>query len=197
MIGEALMCKDNVEEVNKMNYPYTVGFGTVDEESRPYWSEEVHEYLIITTDEDQTCYSRTTNGIQSNYRTSRTVLGHIDLTTGEQYSGKDAVLWEMTAEEHDTELYLQSELQHPFRLTFLCRNKSNHILVQTYGDYLCIDIRCETKLVFLLSNTAHQCVVLLGLILYLLIIIFHPLRSFQLAKLQKKLHSYPIFTYFK
>ena len=88
-----------------MNYPYTVGFGRVDEENKPYWSEEVHEYLIITADEDQTCYSHTTNGKQSNYTTSRTVLGHIDLTTGERYSGKDAIMWEMTPEEHDTELY--------------------------------------------------------------------------------------------
>ena len=88
-----------------MNYPYTVGFGKVDEENKPYWNEEAHEYLIITADEDQTCYSRTINGIQSNYWTDRTVLGHIDLTTGERYSGKDAVLWEMTPEEHDTELY--------------------------------------------------------------------------------------------
>ena len=88
-----------------MNYPYTVGFGKVDEENKPYWNEEAHEYLIITADEDQNCYSCTTNGIQSNYWTDRTVLGHIDLTTGERYSGKDAVLWEMTAEEHDTELY--------------------------------------------------------------------------------------------
>ena len=88
-----------------MDYPYIVGFGKVDEENRPYWNEEIHEYLIITADEDQTCYSRTINGIQSNYWTDRTVLGHIDLTTGERYRGKDAVLWEMTPEEHDTELY--------------------------------------------------------------------------------------------
>lgn len=88
-----------------MDYPYIVGFGKVDEENRPYWNEEIHEYLIITADEDQTCYSRTINGIQSNYWTDRTVLGHIDLTTGERYSGKDAVLWEMTSEEHDMELY--------------------------------------------------------------------------------------------
>ncbi|MBR6046099.1 MAG: DUF2262 domain-containing protein [Ruminococcus sp.] len=88
-----------------MNYPYTVGFGKVDEENKPYWNEEIREYLIITADEDQNCYSSTTNGIQSNYHTSRTVLGHIDLTTGERYSGKDAVMWEMTAEEHDTERY--------------------------------------------------------------------------------------------
>ena len=88
-----------------MDYPYQVGFGKVDEENKPYWSEEVHEYLIITTDEEQNCYSQTINGKQTNYKTSRTVLGHIDLTTGEQYSGKDAVFWEMTPEEHDTELY--------------------------------------------------------------------------------------------
>lgn len=88
-----------------MNYPYTVGFGKVDEENKPYWNEEAHEYLIITTDDEQNCYSQTINGKQTNYKTSRTVLGHIDLTTGEQYSGKDAVFWEMTPEEHDTELY--------------------------------------------------------------------------------------------
>lgn len=87
-----------------MNYPYTVGFGKVDEENKPYWNEEAHEYLIITTDDEQNCYSQTINGKQTNYKTSRTVLGHIDLTTGEQYSGKDAVFWEMTPEEHDTEL---------------------------------------------------------------------------------------------
>jgi len=88
-----------------MDYPYTVGFGTVDNENKPYWNEEVHEYLIITDDKEQNCYSQTINGKQTNYKTSRIVLGHIDLNTGEQYSGKDALFWEMTAEEHDTELY--------------------------------------------------------------------------------------------
>ena len=88
-----------------MNYPYTVGFGKVDEENRPYWNEEIHEYLIITADQEQNCYSQTINGKQTYYKTSRIVLGHIDLTTGERFSGKDSVFWEMTPEEHDTELY--------------------------------------------------------------------------------------------
>ena len=80
---------------------------------------------------------------------------------------------------------LQAELQHPFRLTFLRRNQSHHILVQSNGDHLGIDICCETKLVFLLSNTAHQCVVLLGLILYLLIVIFHSQVLFSLQNYKK------------
>ena len=45
-----------------MDYPYIVGFGKVDEENRPYWNEEIHEYLIITADKEQNCYSQTING---------------------------------------------------------------------------------------------------------------------------------------
>lgn len=159
-----------------MDYPYIVGFGTVDEENKPYWNEEVHEYLIITADEEQNCYSQTINGKQTNYKTSRTVLGHIDLTTGEQYSGKDAVFWEMTAEEHDTELYknlfkggvvyrIRAAMQKKnvvlYPIEILGISDSEPFLEQLYAAYVAERDRpvyLQTKMFGdLLLNKRHNC----------------------------------------
>ena len=38
-----------------MEYPYKVGYGMLDEGNKPYWNDESHEYLIIVSDDEQTC----------------------------------------------------------------------------------------------------------------------------------------------
>lgn len=44
---------------------------------------------------------------------------------------------------------LQSELQHPFRLTFLGRDEPDDVLVESYRDYLRMYVRREAELIFL------------------------------------------------
>ena len=47
---------------------------------------------------------------------------------------------------------LQPKLQQPFRLIFLCRNKSNHILIKSGRNNIRFDIRRKTVLIILARN---------------------------------------------
>ena len=84
-----------------MDYPYKVGFGTVSEAYKPYWNEEVHEYLIIVNNDDPLCYNSTVMGLESNHMASLTTLGYIDLDTDEHCSEKGTLLWEMRPDEYN------------------------------------------------------------------------------------------------
>lgn len=88
-----------------MDYPYKVGFGTVSEAYKPYWNEEVHEYIIIVNNDEPLCYNSTVMGQESNHMASLTTLGYIDLDTDEHCSEKGTLLWEMRPDEYKLEIH--------------------------------------------------------------------------------------------
>ncbi len=90
---------------------------------------------------------------------------------------------------------LQTEVKKPVGLTLLLGDKPDNVLIQSFGNDICLDIRGEAKLILLVGHLFHKLIVCLYLHMMMngLFKIFHRKESIPSITSQRMTtrHSHP------
>ena len=89
-----------------MAYPVILGTGRLPDNRKEFYSEETHEYLILTCDETVAYVSiRGNDGQMHPFPASIDILGSVDLTAGRQNGERTKMEWALTDEEMASRSY--------------------------------------------------------------------------------------------